>query len=338
MIRPMDRLSRSDFLAGLKAAGESTRLRILVLLLDGELTVKDLTRVLGQSQPRVSRHLKLLAEANLIDRFRDGSWVYFRFSDGPAAAPISRLLTEAIDRHDPVFARDLERAEIVKRERAEAAQVYFRDHAAEWDEIRSLHVAEEQVENAIIEAAGERDYELLVDLGTGTGRMLELLSSRVKRGIGVDINQSMLAYARGRLERAGVDNCRVRLGDLFDVPVPARTADLVVIHQVLHFLSDPGVAIREAARLLQPGGTLLVVDFAPHELEFLRETHQHQRLGFAAEQISQWMEQAGVELASERNLVPSVGKVGDDKLTVSLWLGRSKTAAEGRTDNLEVAA
>lgn len=334
----MEKVSRAEFLAGLKAAGESTRLRILALLSDGELTVKDLTRILGQSQPRISRHLKLLTEAHLIERFREGSWVYFRMGDGAAAGPIRNLLVDTVDPRDAVLARDRERAEIVKRERAEAAQSYFRDHAAEWDEIRSLHVAEEQVEQAILDVAGGRAYDLLVDLGTGTGRMLELLSSRVRRGIGIDINQAMLAYARGRLERAGVDNCRVRLGDLFDVPVQARTADLVVIHQVLHFLSDPAVAIREAARLLKPGGTLLVVDFAPHELEFLRESHQHQRLGFAAEQIAQWMGQAGIELAGERNLVPPAGEGADGKLTVSLWLGRARERSEGRTDNLEIAA
>ncbi|KAB2848710.1 MAG: metalloregulator ArsR/SmtB family transcription factor [Hyphomicrobiaceae bacterium] len=334
----MEKVSRAEFLAGMKAAGESTRLRILVLLSDGELTVKDLTRILGQSQPRISRHLKLLTEANLIERFREGSWVYFRMGDGAAAGPISRLLAETVDPQDAVLSRDRERAEVVKRERAEAAQAYFRDHAAEWDEIRSLHVAEEQVEQAILEVAGDRPYEFLVDLGTGTGRMLELLSSRVRRGIGIDINQAMLAYARGRLERAGVDNCRVRLGDLFDVPVPARSADLVVIHQVLHFLSDPAVAIREAARLLRSGGSLLVVDFAPHELEFLRDSHQHQRLGFAAEQISQWMGQAGLELAGERNLVPPSSGGRQGKLTVSLWLGRAKAASEGRTGNLEIAA
>ena len=329
-------LSTAQLLAGLKAAGESTRLRLLALLAAGELNVKDLTRILGQSQPRISRHLKLLAEAGLIERFREGSWVYFRLADRGARAGFARLVVEAIDPEDAIFERDRARAEAVKKERAEAAQAYFRAHAAEWDTIRALHLAEEQVEAAMLEAMGSGPFGQLVDLGTGTGRILELFAERARRGIGVDINRDMLAYARAKLERAGLSHCHVRQGDLYNVPVEDGSTDGVVLHQVLHFLDDPATALREAARLLAPGGRLLVVDFAPHELEFLRDEFAHQRLGIESAQLRQWLSDAGLDLAEHKALRPNV-KHGPQKLTVSLWLarqaragGRSVSAKSGR--------
>jgi ArsR family transcriptional regulator len=309
-----------DLLALLKAAGESTRLRILVLLAAGELNVKDLTRVLAQSQPRISRHLRLLVEAGLIERFREGGSVYFRLAEADTGAEIAGALLEAIERADPVLVRDRERAEQVKRERAEVAQAYFDAHAADWDGIRARHVAEAEVEAAMREALGDGPFETLVDLGTGTGRTLELFADRTRHGIGIDLNRAMLAYARAKLERAGHRHLRVRLGDLYDPPLLEGKADAVVVHQVLHFLDDPARAVREAARLLKPGGRLLIVDFAPHELEFLRGELAHSRLGFAADQVGQWLGQAGLELGAQRNLVP-MGDAREGKLTVSLWLG-----------------
>ncbi|MGD9869045.1 MAG: metalloregulator ArsR/SmtB family transcription factor [Hyphomicrobiales bacterium] len=313
------RLSTPQLLSGLKAAGESTRLRLLALLAGGELNVKDLTRVLGQSQPRISRHLKLLQEAGLIERSREGSWVYFRIAESGGPAELARSIIGAVDGDDAIIAGDRARASAVKSERAEAAQAYFRAHAAEWDRIRALHLAEEQVEAAIVEAMGEGPFNLLVDLGTGTGRILELLGPGAKRGIGIDANRDMLAYARDKLERAGLSHCHVRQGDIFSIALPDGAADAVVLHQVLHYLEDPANALREAARILAPGGRLLVVDFAPHELEFLRDEHAHRRLGFPAQQVSQWIADAGLKLSGHRDLAP--GKGAGRKLTVSLWIG-----------------
>ncbi|MEZ5907189.1 MAG: metalloregulator ArsR/SmtB family transcription factor [Hyphomicrobiaceae bacterium] len=312
-------LETAAILTALRAAAEPTRLRILMLLDGGELNVKDLTRILGQSQPRISRHLRLLNEAGLIERFREGTWVYFRLADGGAADGVRRLLTDHVSAGDPERVRDRERAEAVKRERADMAQAYFRTHAAEWDRIRAMHVSEAAVETAMREALGDGPFELLVDLGTGTGRVLELFADRVRRGVGLDINQAMLAYARDRLEHAGHAHCQVRQGDLYNLPLADGCAGAVVIHQVLHFLDDPGRAVAEACRLLAPAGRLLIVDFARHQLEFLREEFAHQRLGFAEQQVNDWLRQAGLTTLGVRHLSPP-GEDAQERLTVSIWL------------------
>ncbi len=335
---PNPGLSRAHALAGLRAAGEATRLRILALLAAGELNVKDLTQILGQSQPRISRHLKLMADAGLIKRFREGSWVFFRLAESGAEAVLAQAIVASLDQSDLTLARDRARASAVQKARAEAAQVYFKAHAGEWDSIRALHVAEKDVETAMDQALGEGPFNLLVDLGTGTGRILELFGARASRALGFDLNHAMLAYARMKLERTGLSHAQVRHGDLYNVPLPDNAADAVVLHQVLHFLDDPSAAIAEAARLLAPGGRLLVVDFAPHELEFLREQSAHRRLGFARDQLGRLLEGVGLKLGRFQELKP---EPAGGKLTVSLWLGQ-KPAIAGKKrktgPKVEVAA
>ena len=313
-------LAFDDLNSALKAAGEETRLRVLALLAEAELTVSDLTEILRQSQPRISRHLKLLAEARLVDRFREGSWAFFRLAEHGEPAEVARTLVARLDPADPVIARDRERLAEVRAARVAAAQVYFRQHAAEWDRIRHLHAADEAVEAEIRAALAERPFRSLLDLGTGTGRMLELLGADIERGVGVDLSIDMLAFARARLDRAGLRHCSVRQGDVYDLPLPRDSFDVVVIHQVLHFLDDGARAVREAARVLRPQGRLLIVDFAPHDLEFLREEHAHRRLGFPPETVAQWMQQAGLDVTLQRNLPPEPGSQG--KIAVSLWLAR----------------
>ena len=302
----------------LKAAAEPTRLRILMLLAASELNVKDLTRILGQSQPRISRHLKLLAEAGLIERTREGSWAYFQLVVAGPVGALARRLLDGVDLADTQLQRDRSRAEAVKRERETAAQAYFEEHAAQWDEIRSLHVTENAVEAAMRAALGPGPFRHFVDAGTGTGRVLQLFADRFERGTGIDINHTMLAYARAKLAAAGVSHARVRHGDLYDLGLEDRSADAVVVHQVLHFLSDPAQAVREAARIVEPGGRLLIVDFAPHELEFLRETQAHERLGFSETQVGQWLEESGLKVLAVKELARAPGEP-DVKLTVMLW-------------------
>jgi len=299
----------------LRAAGEPTRLRILALLAREELAVLELTGILGQSQPRVSRHLKVLADAGLVERFPDGAWVFYRLA-GPG--PTRDLIETALRMVSPADApikRDAERLAGVAAERASEAQRYFADNAGQWDQIRSLYVAEADVEAAILAAAGEGPFRRLVDLGTGTGRMLTLLGPRAESAIGLDLSRQMLNIARSRVAEARLPTCELRHGDMLSVGLQDGEADLVVAHQVLHYLSEPAAAVAEAARLVAPGGRLVLVDFAPHDLEYLRAEHQHRRLGFLDDEIARWAAAAGLGKLETVALAPSTPR----GLTVKVW-------------------
>ena len=306
----------------LKAAAESSRLRILALLSHGDLTVSDLTEILGQSQPRVSRHLRLLLEAGLIDRHQEGSWAFFRLTDFQDDRAFVKGLVDRVDRGDVQVQRDLERLGEVKKRRQDAASVYFSEHAESWDQLRSLHVPDDAVETALLKLIGTRPFQSMLDLGTGTGRLLEILAPYYTRGVGIDLSREMLAVARVNLDRAGVTHAQVRQGDIYAAQVERNAFDVVTMHQVLHYLDDPARAVQEAARMLRPAGRLIVVNFAPHALEVLRDNHAHQRLGFSDQQMGEWFEASGLQMEDSQSFQPS--QPVDDKLTVKLWLGRDK--------------
>jgi ArsR family transcriptional regulator len=313
-------LSMDQAVEVLRAAGEPTRLRILALLAREELAVLELCRVLDQSQPRVSRHLKLLAEAGLVERFPDGAWVFYRLVvEGEPRRLVSEAL-DLIDPSDPVRVRDAEQLQKVRAEREADAHDYFARNAARWDEIRSLYVAEAEVEAAILEAAGQGPFKRLVDLGSGTGRMLTLLGPRAGQTVGLDLSQQMLNIARRHVAQAGLERCELRHGDIFGTGLPGQSADLVVVHQVLHYLNDPGAAVREAARLVAEDGALLIVDFAPHRLEFLREQHQHRRLGFSGTEMERWLVDAGLSRVKAVALPP----LRAEGLTVKIWTAQRR--------------
>ena len=316
-----------DALGVLRAAAEETRLRILALLTDGELSVSDLTDILGQSQPRISRHLKLLVEADLVERHREGAWAFFRLREGRAGLVDSMIA--GLDRSEPPLSEDRARLDAVRLQRAESAQTFFARLAPKWDRLRSLHVPEATVEAAVLEALGPRPIGSLIDLGTGTGRMLGLLAPRVSRAVGLDSSHAMLSVARANLEAAGLSRIDLRQGDIHAPPFGRASFDLVVVHQVLHYLDDPARALREAARLVAPGGRLLVVDFAPHELETLRETQAHRRLGFAPDQVAGWLVEAGLDHVQHRNIAPADGT--EHPLTVTLWLAEDAAAQSAFT-------
>ncbi|MHA6690062.1 ArsR/SmtB family transcription factor [Devosia sp. A449] len=306
----------------LKAAGEGTRLRLLALLADGDHSVKDLTEILKQSQPRVSRHLKLLADAGLIERNAEGAWAYYGLAQEGHGAALASWLIARVDCNDPDRSRDIERQQAVRAGQQSRATEYFAKVAGSWDLQQRLHVPEAAVEAAVVAALDGRKVETLIDLGTGTGRMLEVLSDAYKRGIGIDASREMLAVARSRLASSGISHAQVRLGDIGDVELNAGPADVIVIHQVLHYFDDPGRMLAQARRLLKPGGEMIIVDFAPHDLEFLRSEHAHRRLGLSQTQMSGWAAAAGLEVAAVREFPSNNSERG---LTVCLWRLSDKT-------------
>ena len=318
MSNPAPPLSFNALLDALEAAGEVTRLRLVGLLCEAELTVSELVGILGQSQPRISRHLKLLVDAGIAERHREGAWAFFRLAE--AGGALARDLIARLASDDPTLRADRGRLDIAREARRRHAAAYFAAQAEEWDRIRAMHAPDAQVEAAVLGMLGDAPVQALLDLGAGTGRMLELLAPLAARAVGVDLSPAMLNLARARIEQKGLRNVQLRHGDIYAPPVERGAYDLVVIHQVLHFLDDPGRALAEAARLLRPGGRLLVVDFAAHEEEPLREHFAHRRLGFASDEISTLMTEAGLESLETRRIAPDAGEAG--KLTVVVWLAR----------------
>jgi ArsR family transcriptional regulator len=313
--------SLETLLNGLRAAAEPSRLRLLVLCSQGEWTVTELTQVLGQSQPRISRHLKLLAEAGLLERFREGSWVFYRRAQRGPGARLARNLCRMLPPEDAELALDRQRLAAVRSARQDQAAQYFAAQARRWDQVRSLHLDEAKVESALREVFGDPPPRSLLDIGTGTGRVLQLMAPRIGFGLGIDLSREMLAVARANLDRTSLRNCQVRQGDMYHLPLPDGSFEAATLHNVLRFADDPGAALAEAARVLRPGGRLVVVDFAPHRLEFLREQHAHRRLGFADAELRDWFAAAG--LAFEPPL-----RLPGDPLTVMIWPARRIGAAD----------
>jgi ubiquinone/menaquinone biosynthesis C-methylase UbiE len=306
-----------------QALADPTRLRILALLRIMELSVGELAQILGQSQPRVSRHLKILSDAEVLERRKEGSWVFLTLTDAGRIAPMFALIDAWSDGPTrALFASDASRTETIRAERAEAANRYFAGHAEVWDQIRSLHVAESEVERAIDRALGRRPLGRLVDIGTGTGRMIELFGPRSSQATGIDRSSEMLRLARVKLEAAGIASS-LRQGDMYALPLADESADSIIIHQVLHYAHSPASAIAEAARVLAPGGTLLVVDFAAHDREELRTRDAHIRLGFDDDVMRTWFASAGLT-------VDDIEHLKGGELTVTLWRGVKAAVAQRR--------
>ena len=303
----------------LRAAAEETRLRLLVLLADNELTVSELVEILAQSQPRVSRHLKVLCDAGFLERIREGSWVFYRMARSGEDTVLAQTLLDLIPAQDPQLELDQSRLRQVAAKRDQQASRYFAANAARWDQLRSLHVSETDVEAALMQGIGSVTGKRLLDIGTGTGRILELLSAEALESVGIDCSREMLEVARARLRKAGLANATARLADMYQIPFIAETFDVITIHQVLHYADRPSHVIREAGRVLAPGGRLVIVDFAPHHLEDLRQDHAHRRLGFGDEEMARWFHAAGLAPIKPVSLPGS-------PLTVRIWAG-SKQAS-----------
>lgn len=314
----------------LKAAGEPTRLRILALLRRGDLAVGELVQILDQSQPRLSHHLKTLTTSGLVERLPEGSWVFYRARSKGWAGRVLNALFSELDLDAAPFEQDAAALQNVRRSRAQSAESYFSNIAENWDRLRSLHYPEAAIETAILDRINKRQFERVIDLGTGTGRMLTLLAPFAQEAEGLDMSHHMLTVARANLNRADVRNARVRQGDVTDTPFETSSADLVIVHQVLHYLEQPDAVITEAARILKPGGQLFVIDFAPHDLEFLRETQGHHRLGIREEDMIAWADAAELSVQTPVRFDPPASL--DQGLSVLIW------AATRPANQQEVAA
>lgn len=315
----------------LRAAAEDTRLRILALAAREDLTVSDYVHVLGQSQPRVSRHLKLVVEAGLLERFREGQFTRFRLVTAGDDAALVREFVRRLDPKHPRIAADRSRLDALQQRRQNAAVRFFRDNAQRWDELRALHVADREIERALAHHLPLGSRRLL-DIGTGTGRLLEVLAPKVEQAVGVDQSREMLALARANLARAGLDNVEIRQGDMYALPFEADSFDVVTIHHVLHYADDPAAALAEAARVVRPGGTVLVVDFSPHDMVELKREHAHVHLGFADNQVQGWLKSAGL-LSLEPIHFPG------RRLMTGIWRGEREIARRpGQTPALSHGA
>ncbi|MBT6137230.1 MAG: metalloregulator ArsR/SmtB family transcription factor [Rhodospirillaceae bacterium] len=300
-------------LQGLRAAGEPTRLRILVLCAHAELSVGELVHILGQSQPRVSRHLKLMVEANLLERHQEGARAYYRQTEDDRIGELGRTLVDQMPMDDRILTLDLKRLEDIRADRARRAEEYFHLNADKWENLRGLYIDDQQIDNRVREVVSSGVVGELLDIGTGTGRILRLVGDHVRAGIGIDSSRDMLAIARSNLDEADLRNCQVRHADMYRLPFNAGRFDVVTLNMVMRYADDPSATIAEAARVLRPGGRLVITDFAPHDLIELRDEHAHRWLGFSDAEVSRFAANGGLELQSPRYLE-------GDPLTVCIWV------------------
>ena len=304
-----------------RALADTTRLRILRLLESMELAVGELAQVLGQSQPRVSRHVAILCESGLAERHKEGSWVFLRIAraDGETAAALRALF----DLLEPAIVADPDLAQICEQDRRKLAEIrsareaqaqdYFAANAQDWDELRQLHSSDDQVEGALSEELGGRRLGRLLDIGTGTGRMAELFAERADHIVALDKSLAMLRVARAKLQNLPAERIELVQGDFADLPFPEASFDTVLFHQVLHFAQSPAAALAEAARVTRPGGQVAIVDFAAHSREDLREKHAHARLGFADGKMKELLDTAGFHASAPVALE-------DGELVVKIWV------------------
>lgn len=325
----------SEFVAtltALRAAAEATRLRALVLLAEGELTVSELTQILGQSQPRVSRHLKVLAEAGLVERHQEGAWTFYRLSDHPLLIALG-IGGGRSGRAPAMPSADALALERLQAERSAAAEAYFAEQAPQWEQLRSLHTDDATIEATMRDMAGS-DIDIFLDLGTGTGRMLIIFQDLYRRGIGLDISPEMLALARNHISQHNLSHAQVRRMDFLSDSLP-QDVDVACFHHVLHFLPAPEAALAATARTLSPKGRILIADFAPHDHEELREAYAHRRLGFSDAKMADWAAQHDLVISQAAYFDPPI----EGGLTSCIWrLDRAPSSSLQKPENGHVFA
>ena len=323
-----------ELIQAMKAAGEPTRMRILLVLHHSELTVTEICRILGQSQPRVSRHLKLLCDAGLLVRQAEGTSAYYRHARSPFAEQFLAAMRPLVDLTSSIVARDQDQLSQIRAERAELAARSFEKIALETELLADHRVSEADVEAAMLEMIGDTPMGRLLDIGTGTGRVLELFASHIEGGLGIELSREMLNVARTRLDEKNLDHCSVRHGNAYNLDVEVGSVSLAVLHHVLHFLDEPARAIEQAAQSIEPRGRLLIVDFGPHHIEALRAEHGHRRLGFSDDEVIAWCETAG--LVDTRLTHLELPDFDPPALTVTIWVATQRADAPS-TPRLVVA-
>ncbi|ACT58073.1 ArsR/SmtB family transcription factor [Hirschia baltica] len=324
----MDKIYIDNMVDCLRAAGETTRARVLALLSRGELSVGELAQVLGQSQPRLSRHMKFLTSAGLVERMPEGAWVFYKLPRKGVGRDLVDSILKLIDLEGDGLQRDFVRLEEIRAARQKEAGEFFERSAKEWDAIRALHYPEADIEAAVLDEIGQGPFEHIIDMGTGTGRMLSLIAPFAKSADGIDLSHQMLTIARSNLSDEKFSHVDVRHGDATQTAFNNNSADLVIIHQVLHFLDEPERAIQEASRLLMPNGLLLVVDFAPHDLEYLRRDQAHRHLGFSDDYFADWCEGAGLIVGPTRRFDAPTTTLKQEQagIAVNIWTANKSTS------------
>jgi ubiquinone/menaquinone biosynthesis C-methylase UbiE len=313
----------------MRALADPTRLRIVFLVRRLELSVGELVQILDQSQPRVSRHIRILDEAGLLERRKEGSWVFLRPSGLLTDGSLASLLAEADVSQAKAFQRDLLRLDEVRNARTDMAAQYFAAHADEWDSLRSLHIADSEVEARLAQILHSAPLGRVLDVGTGTGRIVELFAADASRLVAIDSSPEMLRLARAKIANLSPEiasKVDIKLGDFNMLPVGDGEFDTVIFHQVLHYAQHPEAVIAEAIRTLAPGGRLVIVDFAAHDLEELRTVHAHARLGFSDEFMKKAFTNHGLQMVHQTALEAGA-------LVVKVWMGEKILAQQPRPTN-----
>lgn len=301
----------------LRALGEPTRLRMISVLRQSDLSVGELVEILCQSQPSISQHLKTLTQCGLVERLPEGAFVFYRAAtSNPGIASLLNSIFSICTVEQNELARDQSRLEYVRTARAKSVDPYFQQLTDDWNQTGELNYFDSELESVLLEAAGSRPLSNVIDIGTGIGQMLTLFSKRATHIEGVDCNHEMLMVARVNLTRDQIDNAKVRQGDATALPFADDCADLVIVHQVLHYVTMPEKVIAEASRVLRPNGRLLIVDFSPHNLEFLRDHHSHRHLGLPQSLLSQWSRHFCLRPVLHRELAPTSDTVQKPKIQV----------------------
>tara|TARA_Y100000590_G_scaffold470770_1_gene669895 strand:- start:22065 stop:23030 length:966 start_codon:yes stop_codon:yes gene_type:complete len=308
------------------ALADETRLRIVNILSNCELNVQDLVSVLSQSQPRVSRHLKILDEANLIERIKEGNWVFCKLISSEGIRPIIDYVSKTKKNNSDIYTRDQKKLSLLIKNRAREANYYFNRIESEDASIGEYNISDNIIDQKIISII-EKNIKLplsdIIDLGTGSGKILSLLSGSYLHGIGIDNNPNMLKMARSRFKQQGIQNCDLTFGDITDLSLKENNADLVVLHQVMHYFDDPNILISQAARLLMRDKYILVVDFDSHSNESLRKRFSHRRLGFSDEQIINIFEKYNCILIDKDSGASNRLK-NVEGLVCKIWLGKKQ--------------